>query len=363
MLRLSFVFLLIAVSSCGKPPDLVGVDNPDKPVASVSKTNTHTVYIATTRAVSDVEAEFFSGQRAEDIGLASVLVSVPPVHKRGKLERPARLPPDPERHFAIVEPKIYANETAFLNSVNSSLAKRNAADRNVLFFVHGYNTAMGDAILRIAQFVEDTGYEGIPVLLSWASAAKPLQYVYDLNSALAARADILVATSLVTRSNANQYDLLAYSMGAFLIMEAISYAELEGEFNNAGKLRNILLAAPDIDITVFRKQLETITHDNQDFFVLISADDSALSFSKAISGGVDRVGAADADELSKLGVTVIDLSEVGDSVSGSHSKFFGSLEVVQLLGEGIRTSNRFGKRTHSEFIEFLAGAPIQIISN
>ncbi|MGI9367310.1 MAG: alpha/beta hydrolase [Ruegeria sp.] len=354
--------VLLIATSCSRPPPLVGVDNEKKPAASVSAATKQKIYIATTRHASGAEGVFYSGERGSEIGLASVVVSIPPGHEAGGLERPRSLPPDPEKHFAIIEPTVYSSPNAFVRALDSSLLSLPTSDRNILFFVHGYNTTISDAILRLAQFVEDTQYDGIPVLVSWAPAAKPLQNVYGLNSALAARSDFLEASKIVTRSKANQVDLLAHSMGAFLTMEAISQAELKGEFNRSRRLRNVILAAPDIDIEVFKKQLELISHNNQEFFVLISADDGALNFSKAISGGVDRVGAADAAALSKLGVTVIDLSKVADSKSGSHSKFVGSPEIVQLIGDGIRTSSRFGKRTHSELVEFVAGAPILIIS-
>ena len=67
-------------------------------------------------------------------------------------------------------------------------------------------------------------------------------------------------------------------------------------------------------------------------YVLISSDDEALRFSKRVAGGVDRVGATDVSELEGLGLTVIDLSDIDDSNTGSHSKFAGSPEVVQLVG-------------------------------
>jgi len=42
-------------------------------------------------------------------------------------------------------------------------------------------------------------------------------------------------------------------------------------------------------------------------------------------------------ELEKLGLTVIDLSGIDDSSSGSHSKFAGSPEMVQLIGAGLNS--------------------------
>jgi esterase/lipase superfamily enzyme len=98
-------------------------------------------------------------------------------------------------------------------------------------------------------------------------------------------------------------------------------------------------------------------------FLLVSENDSALRFSRRIAGGVPRVGAADTAELEALGVTVIDLTEVEDSSSGSHSKFAGSPEVVQLIGAGLNYAGRFGETNAPGLQELLAGAPIRILRN
>ena len=356
--------LAIALFSvgCAKAPGLVGSDNPELPADQVAGATKQVIFIATTRQASGAEGVLYSGKRSEELGLASVTVSIPPTHKPGQIERARTLPPDPSRHFAIVNPTIYATEDVFVRALDEQLLKLAPENQNVLFFVHGYNTTLSDAILRLAQFVEDTEFDGVPVLLSWASAAKTLQYVYDINSALAARSDFLRAGEIVTRSRARQFDILAFSMGGFLTMEAIAQAEIAGEFNPRERVRNIILAAPDIDMDVFRSQLEEITHDNQKIFVLVSSDDSALSFSKLISGGVDRVGAADATELAEYGVTVIDLSRVSDSNSGSHAKFAASPEVVRLIGDGIRNSSRPG-RSPRDLRELVGEAPIEVVSN
>ena len=359
-LSLCLIALLLP-TACGRPPELVGVENPNKPTAEVTEAQRQTVFIATTRQASGAEGVFFSGQRAEELGLASVVVTIPPNHELGNIERSNTLPPNPSKHFTVIDPKVYGSENAFVRGLDQELLKIPASDRNVLVFVHGYNTTLSDAILRLAQFVVDTEYDGIPVLMSWASAAETLKYVYDINSALAARSDFLEAGKIITRSGAQRYDILAFSMGAFLTMEAISQAELAGEFNPRKRVRNIILAAPDIDMAVFERQLETITHDNQKIFVLVSSDDSALSFSKFISGGADRVGAADATELAKSGVTVIDLSRVKDSKSSSHAKFAASPEVVRIAGEAIRTSRLTGRRSTAELNALVGDASVEIV--
>ena len=365
--RLSFAWMVCVLSilvlvSCGRPPDLIGIDNPDIPVNSVAEAKQHKIFIATTRQASEAVGAFYSEVRAPELGLASVEVSVPPTHVVGELERARRLPPDPRTEFAIIEPTVYAKDQAFISSINKELAKRAPGKRDVLFFVHGYNNTTSDALLRLAQFVEDSGFEGVPLLFDWASAAKLSRYVYDVNSALIARPKIADIGRILEQTNAEGYDVFAHSMGGFLIMEAMLDQSRRHKINASGRLNNIILASPDIDMDLFRSQLNQIDTDFRDIFVLISEDDSALRFSRRIAGGIPRVGSSDANELAELGVVAIDLSEIEDSRSGSHSKFAGSPEVVQLLGNGLNNVDGFNETGHRTVLgEALNGLPIKIV--
>ena len=98
-------------------------------------------------------------------------------------------------------------------------------------------------------------------------------------------------------------------------------------------------------------------------YVFVSSDDSALRVSRRIAGGVPRVGDSDTAELESLGLTVIDLSEIEDSSSGSHSKFAGSPEVVKLIGAGLNSAGRFGENGTPGLDELVAGVPIRIVGN
>lgn len=359
--RKVLITLLFAIAACSVPPELVGIDNPEFPVATVENVKKQKIFLATTRAATEAVGAFYSPQRAPDLGLASVQVSIPPTHVVGELERPKKLPPDPRTEFTITEPTVYASDSAFITSINSELAKLPREDRDILFFVHGYNNTTSDALLRLAQFAEDSGYRGVPVLFDWASAASASRYVYDLNSALIARPKIPQISAILARTNANKYDVFAHSMGAFLTMEAIKDAVLSGQFNNAKRLKSIILASPDIDIDLFRAQLEQIDGRIDGVAVLLSEDDSALRISRRIAGGVPRVGASDIGTLSELGVLAIDLTEVDDSSSGSHSKFAGSPEIVRLIGTGLNNSKRFDRYQHgTQLDKLIAGIPIKI---
>jgi esterase/lipase superfamily enzyme len=353
--------LVLSAVACSPAPPNIGIDNPDIPALSLAEVSRHRIFIATTRQNSEVVGALFSGLRARELGLASVDVTIPPNHEVGNIERPRSLPPDPRKEFAIVAPTVYASDTEFVAALNTELRKRDPSQRGALFFVHGYNTTTSEAIMRAAQFAEDSGFEGVSVIFTWASAGQVSRYVYDMNSALVARPHLIDAAQIVSRSIATDYHIFAHSMGGFLTMEAIRDAALTGQFNRTGRLRNVVLASPDIDIDLFQAQMADIGTDFDRFFVFLSADDYALRVSRIIAGGVPRVGAANADELAALGIDVIDLSEIRNSRSDSHSKFAGSPEVVQLIGMGLRNTSGIAAPNRTVLDDMLGGTPIRVV--
>ena len=146
---------------------------------------------------------------------------MPPTHVTGVLERPKRLPPDPRTEFTVVNPTVYGSEAAFIAEINRELSKRPPGNRAILIFIHGFNNTTSDATLRLAQFVEDTNFSGVPVLFTWASAAKGSEYVYDPNSALIARSQIGKLAAILNKTRAESVDIFAHSMGTFLTMEGL----------------------------------------------------------------------------------------------------------------------------------------------
>ncbi|MBP7000021.1 alpha/beta hydrolase [Amaricoccus sp.] len=356
--------VVLVLIGCSRPPELIGVDNPEAPALSLPDLDRHRLFIMTTREATEVVGALYSAERAPDLGLASVEVTVPPTHLPGQLERPRRLPPDPRTQFAVVDPVVYHSEAAFISRVDEELAARPRGQRRILLFVHGYNNTTSDALLRLSQFVEDTGFPGVPVLFTWASAARAPRYVYDLNSALVARVQIKHMAEILSRTDAESLDVFAHSMGAFLTMEGLVDAAQTGQLGRRNRINQIILASPDIDIDLFRTQLAQLPQDVRErMYLLVSKDDGALRFSRRIAGGVPRVGAADTAELEDLGLTVIDLSEIDDSSSGSHSKFAGSPEVVRLIGAGLNSVGGFDAANTPGLDEILADVPIRILGD
>ena len=60
---------------------------------------------------------------------------------------------------------------------------------------------------------------------------------------------------------------------------------------------------------------------------------------------------------------MIDLSQIADSSSGSHSKFAGSPEVVQLIGKGLNSAGGFDENATPGLDQLLYGVPIRIFGN
>ena len=360
-LVLAALLAALLIPGCARAPDLIGVVNPEVPVEAIPDVTRHRIFITSTREASEVAGVFYGAGRAPELGLSSVDVTIPPTHVVGELERPKRLPPDPRTEFSIVQPTVYPTEGSFVAQVNRELATRAPGDRKLMLFVHGYNTSTSDALLRLGQFVEDTDFQGVPVLFTWASGARAPLYVYDLNSALVARVQIKRMSEILSRTRAEGVDVFAHSMGTFLTMEGLVDAQLSGTLGTRNRIDTIILASPDIDIDLFRTQAGLLPRWLLErTYLLISRDDAALRLSRRIAGGVPRVGAADAAQLEELGVTVIDLSEIDNSSAGSHSKFAGSPDVVQLIGTGLNAAGSFDTGVMPALDQILAGSPIQI---
>lgn len=323
----------VTLAACAGPPDnIIGVEDPAISLSQVKGIKTREVYVLTTRAVSDDPSLLFSGDRGEELALAKVLVTIPPDHKTGLIERARTVPPDPRKDFTVSDPEIFSSESAFVTDLRQSISSRPRKDRDILLFVHGFNTTLTDALVRTAQFANDMNFSGVPVVFSWASRGNVLNYVYDLNSTLTARDRLVAGAYLLEKASPSGFDVVAHSMGNFLTMEAIRQAALLKQFNTTGKIRTVILASPDIDIDVFETQIRQLPRSQRNFYVLIAQNDKALSFSRRIAGGVNRVGDADPERLAKLGVTVVDLTEIKDTDSLNHTKFADAPEVVQLIG-------------------------------
>jgi esterase/lipase superfamily enzyme len=326
------VLLGLAVSGCisERKHELLAANPAAPPPAGVAAE--HEIFVATTRKKAAEQSVVFDRTRSDTLAFARVGVTVPKDHEIGKIERTKDgVPGDPAKDFTATDLTIYDSGAAFTTAVSSE------SDR-VLVFIHGYNTGFDDGVYRITQIAHDTRYPGTPVLFSWASGAKTRDYVYDKDSSTAARDDLEATLVMLSKSpRVKSIDIIAHSMGNWLAMETLRQLAIAGNRDLDDKLGYVILASPDIDVDIFKKQMARYGRPDKPFVVLLSADDKALRFSSLIAGKEARVGDdANADELAALGVIVADLSatESGDKLN--HAKFADNPVLVQLLGERLR---------------------------
>jgi esterase/lipase superfamily enzyme len=305
------------------------------PVAgSVTGASDHTVLVATTRERDSRPGTYFNGERASSLDYATITVSVPPTHVPGQIELASTPPGDPSVNFVVRDAAYLDSDKAFVLALNAQLEMRPKASRNVFVFIHGFNTLFAEGLYRFTQVVQDSKAPGVPVLFTWASRGKIADYIYDNNSATAARDGLEHVLRLALASDADQVNILAHSMGNWVTVEALRQIKISGDLQHRNKIGHIFLAAPDIDIDVFKSQMRRFGKPSKPFYVILSKDDKALAASRFIAGGETRVGDdPNVAELAALGATVIDLSDVRGDDPTNHDKFAQLAEVApQLLG-------------------------------
>jgi esterase/lipase superfamily enzyme len=321
----------------------------------------HTLLVATTRQRDDRPGTLFNGERSVPSNYAKIEVSVPPTHKHGEIEWPSTPEGDPSKHFVVRQAGYIDGENEFVRTLNAQLARRPAGKRKVFIFVHGYNTMFSEAVYRFTQVVHDSEAPGVPILFSWASRGQLTQYVYDNNSATQARDDLERTIRIAFASNAEQVNILAHSMGNWVTVEALRQIRISGGLKQIGKLGSIYLAAPDIDLDVFKSQMRRFGKPPKPFFLVLSRDDKALGASTFIAGGQKRLGAAeDAEELAALGAVIIDLSEVEATDSSNHGKFAQIAGIAPKL-QGVLARGVAG-RPPGQAAETVGGSLEQLIS-
>lgn len=285
-------------------------------------------------------------------------VSVPSGHQTGAIERPSFGSADPRRHFAVVSHSAMDEDEA-LGQIAAHVSGRVGASRDILLYVHGFNTSFDEARLRVAQIVADGGFAGVPVLFAWDSRGELFAYEADKESATVARDALEKLISDLGRTpGVGRVHILAHSMGTWLTMESLRSIAISGHPDLDGQLGEVMLAAPDIDLNVFKRQISRL--DPHHISIFVANNDRALSISSRIAGSRERLGAmdpsspADKAELDRLGVAVHDISSFNKDFIG-HGAFAEAPDVVRRIGARL-TAVRPGEADHQAVIDARAAA-------
>jgi esterase/lipase superfamily enzyme len=223
--------------------------------------------------------------------------------------------------------------------VNGWFRSTSGKARRVFIYVHGFNTPFDQAVIRFAQLVHDSDANAAPILFSWPSRGNLLDYRRDFDNASYSRSDLAEMIKIATASpNVSEVVLLAHSMGSWVAMEAVQQVAL-AKGHVPEKFRNLILASPDLDTGIFRRQVEAMGKHRPAITVFVSQEDRALQLSRFIARGGSRLGAINvgaedykAQLKSIKNVTVVDVTALRSGDRINHSIYASSPQVVQLIG-------------------------------
>lgn len=318
---------ILLLAACGHRQDVM------QPVATAGPgTSRVDMLVATTRQPSENPRLRYSGERGEDVRLDNIVVSIPPDANRqlGKVQWPGPGTPDPLRSFVTVraDPLEEAQIVPWLRRTSGS-------KKRVFLFVHGFNNSYSDAVYRFAQITHDMRAEAAPVLFTWPSRGNALDYVYDRESTIYSRFGLeTVLREAVKSPDVSEVTILAHSMGTWLTMEVLRDMAIR-HGNVSPKIRNVILASPDIDVDVFRRQILEMGEKRPHVTIFSSQNDLALAISTFVAGDVQRLGAADfgpyRNMLAEYGISVVDASKVKQSDPLGHSAFAENSDMLKAV--------------------------------
>ena len=137
-----------------------------------------------------------------------------------------------------------------------------AAGQPIVFYLHGYNTDPGEALLRqrrLARELAQRAFACTVVGFDWPSGGTPAAYLHDRVQAQGA-ALALVAGGILPFLRARRADcpapvhLLAHSMGAFVLREAFRAADRSHQpgLSDPWRVAQVVLVAADLSSDSFR---------------------------------------------------------------------------------------------------------------
>jgi esterase/lipase superfamily enzyme len=271
---------------------------------------------------SDSQRTVEYGAARDQLRFGVCQVSLPPGHERGTMESPSFLHlewrPDPKKHVALLE-TIELDREECLAKLKEDLAK---SDRQEIFvFIHGYNVTFEDAARRTGQLAHDLDFPGPAMLYSWPSQGTTAGYPVDENNVAWTVPHLKdVLQTLQRQTGADAVHVVAHSMGNRALTAAVRELALEGKMTDA-PLGQIVLAAPDVDAEVFRRDLLPAMQASAERVTLYASSyDRALIVSKTLHGypraGESGEGLVLAEGLETIDVSGIDLSLLGHSYYG-----------------------------------------------
>ncbi|MDO8051113.1 alpha/beta fold hydrolase [Janthinobacterium sp. SUN211] len=291
----------------------------------------------------------FGKLRSDSFSYGSVQVSIPATHQTGFIEAPSslvhiRFLEDPLKHILLLKSTVLTKES-FLQQIQNRVGE--SEKKEAFLFVHGFNTTFEQAALRSAQMSFDLGFRGAPIFYSWPSKGSPtpLGYVADSQTVDWAKGNLKIfLEEFLLKTNADRVYLIAHSMGTQALTDTVTTL-LSARPELRSKVKEVILAAPDIDAGIFRRDIApAMVRIGSPVTIYASSKDVALQLSH-LASDYPRVGDSGSGLVLIDGIETIDASNVSLGFLG-HSVFAESRDVLSdwryIIEQGLRARERAG---------------------
>jgi len=197
----------------------------------------------------------FGSEPDDQMHFGKRVVRIPTTHRPGELGSPLwrRLLSGVDDRISV-DPATVLAPDAFTSDVRRFLAGLDPSDRNILVYLHGFNTSFDEAAARAAQLGFDLKVPGITAFYSWPSRGNLSGYVSDLSAIEASEgqiAEFLVKVSQLAERG--KVHIIAHSMGNRGLLRALYHATTQAALRSGARFGQIFLSAPDVDAKVFKE--------------------------------------------------------------------------------------------------------------
>jgi len=294
----------LALAACGTPPPAAPEASapvrmrgagPDAPCPPEFSGTCYPVWFGTNRKPLDPRdpSQGFGAEIDDRVHYGKRFVRIPASHKPGELGSPLwrRLLTGVDDRIAV-QPATLMSEAAFQREIRNFLGALDASDRNVLVFIHGFNTSFDDATQRAAQLGFDLKVPGITAFYSWPSRGDLTAYFTDQSTIEASEeylAQFLV--KMAGLAEPGRVHIIAHSMGNRGLLRAMHRATSQAALRAGTRFGQIFLAAPDVDIAMFRELASVYPRVAERTTLYVADEDKALAAVAWLAEG-RRVGGA-----------------------------------------------------------------------
>lgn len=300
-----------------------------KPVEQIY--TTYPIFYGTDRLQEPSRTVKFGGFRSGGtIAYGVAEVSIPHIHREGKLERPWLWPTqtkgNPNKHIVVHSNALLALD-AWFTSAKEYLSHQgigqDPSKKEGLLFIHGYNVGFDAALWRAAQLCHDLKFPGLMLCFSWASLGTPGGYPADEATVDWSAANLRQYLTHVTEQlGLSALHIVAHSMGNRALLSV-----LENWKHKPGTtpIHQIILAAPDVDTSRF-KQIGQVFDTFEQVTLYASRHDRAIAVSRFVHS-YPRAGDAN-PPLVMSSLSTVDVSVAGKDMFGLGHSYIADVSKV-----------------------------------